>query len=430
VRIALPFPPDNPLPGAPATQADRRAALAELAAAGWPTRRRERWRYTDLEPLAEADYTLAAGAADASLVDAAARALDEAGGVDPARRLVLVDGRRVERLGSSTLGPLEIRAPESQWPSFMADFAARVDPARHPLAALNTAFTENGLWLRVPAGTDVGAPVHIALVGSGRRDVAAQPRIVVDVEKGARIAIVQHFIDASDVPGWTNCVTQIRQAADSDVDVQRFQRHAAARAHTSVLAAEVGAGAKLRVGYFDFGGRLVRNDVDVALTAAGAQAELYGVFLAGAGQHVDNHSLIDHVAGETRSVEEFRGIVGDGGRGVFNGKVIVRPGAQRIDARQSNDNLLLGDRGEIDTKPELEIYANDVKCSHGSTVGELDAEQLFFLRSRGLGPDAAREILTTAFAAVTIERVRDPELRALALELAGARLRSLAEPQP
>jgi Fe-S cluster assembly protein SufD len=177
----------------------------------------------------------------------------------------------------------------------------------------------------------------------------------------------------------------------------------------------------------DLGGRLIRNDLDIKLTERGACTELFGLFLAGPGQHIDDHVLVDHTAPETRSEEVFRGIIGRRGRGVFNGKVIVRPNAQRIDARQSSDNLLLSEQAEIDAKPELEIYADDVKCSHGTTVGELDTEQLFYLRARGIDEAAARELLTGAFAATVLERVRDGQLREHLVEQVATRLRSVAE---
>jgi len=235
--------------------------------------------------------------------------------------------------------------------------------------------------------------------------------------------LVQHFVDCGQhSPGWTNCVTQIKQSPASQLELYRFQRHAEGHAHTSLLTAELAADASLTVGYFDLGGRLVRNDVHIDLRGVGARTELIGLFLAGAGQHVDDHTTIRHAAGETRSRETFRGIVGNRGRGVFNGKVIVEPKCQRIDAEQRNDNLLLGEQAEIDTKPELEIYANDVKCSHGTTVGELDAEQLFYLRARGLDAAEARRMLTTAFATTVIEHIRDADLRSQALEHVTARL--------
>ena len=148
--------------------------------------------------------------------------------------------------------------------------------------------------------------------------------------------------------------------------------------------------AKIELGYIDLGGKLVRNDVQVNLAKPGAHCDLFGVFMAGEGQHVDNHIRVDHTAPRTISRETFRGIIGDRGRGVFNGKVVVHKDAQQIDATQSSDNLLLSDRGEINTKPELEIYADDVKCSHGATVGQLDEDQLFYMRSRGVDEATAR----------------------------------------
>jgi Fe-S cluster assembly protein SufD len=154
---------------------------------------------------------------------------------------------------------------------------------------------------------------------------------------------------------------------------------------------------------------------------------VYGVFTAGAGCHVDDHIRIDHAAPETRSDELFRGVIGHRGRGVFNGKVVVRRGAQKTDARQSNDNLLLSEQAEVDTKPELEIYADDVKCSHGSTVGELDEQHLFYLRSRGIAADDARALLTVAFADTALERIADPELRAAVAARVHTRLAALTE---
>jgi Fe-S cluster assembly protein SufD len=269
--------------------------------------------------------------------------------------------------------------------------------------------------------------VHVVHIGSNRPQLAAQPRLVIEIGEGARLTLIEQIVDAGAGSGWLNAVTQIRQGARSALDLYRLQRHGERQAHTSLLAAELAADAELRVGYVDLGGRLVRNDVDVVLRERGARVELFGLFVAGAGQHLDNHTTIVHAAPETRSDEAFRGVIGDRGRGVFNGKVVVRPKAQRIDARQSNDNLLLGAHAEINTKPELEIYADDVKCSHGTTVGELDPDHLFYLRARGIDAVDARRMLTTAFAASVLERVRDEALRSRLVDLVTARLGTLAE---
>jgi Fe-S cluster assembly protein SufD len=408
------------------TRAARQAALAALTAAGWPTRRREQWRYTDLEPLAATSFDLTPAPAGPAARDALLRLLDAPRFGGPGHQLVLLDGQLLTP--SPALAPLEVSETENRWSEFETRFARTIAAATYPLATLNTAFLQRGLWLRVPARAAVAAPIHIVVASSTRAGIATQPRIVIEVGQGAQATIVQHFLDCDGSLGWVNGVTQLDLATDSRIQLYRFQEHNAERTHTSLLAADVAARANLKAAYFDLGGKLVRNDVAVRLAGSGAQTELTGLFLAGAGQHVDDHTTIQHAAGETVSRESFRGIIGDRGRGVFNGRVVVERGCQRIDAQQSNDNLLLGEHAEIDTKPELEIYANDVKCSHGSTVGELDAEQLFYLRTRGLDTPAARRLLTTAFATVILEHVHDEALRAQATERVTARLATLMEP--
>jgi len=425
---AIPLTAGIELPGPAVTQRAREAALAELTAAGWPTRRREQWRYTDLEPLAAGRFDLVPAPADSTAREAAARLLRELRLGDASQRLVLLDGRWAPELGVAAIAGLDVGTTESHWSEFEARFARAAAATHHPLAALNTAFMPPALWLRVPAGTKVAAPIHVVVVGSARAGLATQPRIVIDVQERAEVTVVQHFVDcAGAAAGWTNAVTQLALATGARLALYRFQAHDSQRTHTSLLTAELAAHAELTAGYFDLGGQLVRNDVAIALQGAAARTDLSGVFLPGAGQHIDNHTTIRHAAAETTSRESFRGIVGERGRGVFNGRVVVESGCQRIDAQQSNDNLLLGEHAEVDTKPELEIYANDVKCSHGSTVGELDHEQLFYLTTRGLSTQEARRLLTTAFAAVILERIGDDALRSQATELVTARLERLME---
>ena len=418
---------NRPLPGPASTRPRREAALAEFSAIGWPTPLRERWRYTDLHGLVAGDFDLAPSAPQTADLELAASLLAATPAADRECRLVFVDGHRIPKLGATTIENLEIVDLETGWRGFDANYANRIATKDHPLAALNTAFTQQGLWLRVPARTAVAAPLHLVFISSPRAALAPQPRIVIETGEDASLTVVQHFIDSHAGSGWINSVTQVQQAARSKLDLYRIQRHGPEQAHTSLLAAEVGADAELTVGYLELGGRLVRNDVDVKLAERGARTELFGLFLAGAGRHIDDHILVDHVAPETRSDENFRGIIGGRGRGIFNGKVIVRPNAQRIDARQSSDNLLLAEHAEIDTKPEFEIYADDVKCSHGSTVGELDADQLFYLRTRGMGDAEARELLTAAFAATVLERVRDLKTREYLVGQVAAELSKIAE---
>ena len=428
MSATIPLTAGVAVPGPSSTRAARLHALADLGAAGWPTRRREQWRYTDLEPLAAASFDLVPEALDRDTVTAAQRLLGDASLGAASRQLVLLDGERVAGLGATDLADVEVTSPEAHWDEFVAAFAKPVGAKEYPLAALNTAFSRHGLWIRVPAGADIRAPIHLVLVGSARANIAAQPRVVVELEPGARATVVQHFVDcASESTGWSNAVTHLKQGAGSRLVFQRLQRHAHGVAHTSLLSAELAESAELVAGYFDLGGRLVRNDIAITLRGAGARTDLFGLFLAGQNQHVDDHTLIRHAAGATVSSESFRGIIGERGRGVFNGKVVVEPGCQRVDARQSNDNLLLGEHSEIDAKPELEIYANDIKCSHGTTVGELDSDQLFYMRARGLSDLEARRVLTAAFATTIVELIADEELRNATLELVTARLAALTE---
>jgi Fe-S cluster assembly protein SufD len=414
------------LPGPPRSLPLREAARAEFAAAGLPTPRRETWRYTDLKSLADRRFELVPRKPDAAARRAAENAIATLSLAPNAARLVFVDAHPVAELGR--LDPhvgVEVADLAARWEHAVASRA--IGTGDHPLAALNTAYTQTGVWLRVADGIKVNEPLHVVFAASGTADLAPQPRLVLELGRGAQLTVVQHFIDAGEPSGWINSVTEIEQAAHSRLTFYRVQQHAASHTHTALLAADLAAHATASIGFVDLGGRLVRNDVDVRLREAGAAVELFGVFVAAEGQHVDDHTRIDHLAPETRSDEVFRGIIGRRGRGVFNGKVVVHRGAQRIDARQSNDNLLLSDQAEIDTKPELEIYADDVKCSHGSTVGELDTEHLFYLRSRGIDDATAREILTVAFATAVLERIAVPELREQITARVTARLRTLVE---
>jgi len=421
--------PRATLPGSAASQDIRASALAELGAAGLPTPRREDWRYTDLKPLVDAELDFAPRGPDAAAIEAAERALAERAVSAGGPRLVFVDGHLVPRLGTlaSTKSDIEVRDLDAYWLRPDAARGARVSAVAHPLAALNAAYAQSGAWLRIAAGARIAEPLSIVIVASGAQKLVAQPRLVVEVGRGAELSVIQHILDAADTDAWLNVVTEVALAEGSKLSLYRIQEHGDRHAHTSLLAVDVAARASASLGLFDLGGRLVRNDIDVQLREPGGALDLYGLLLAGEGQHVDDHTRIDHIAPDTRSIEAFRGLIGRRGRGVFNGKVVVHRGARGIDAHQSSDNLLLSDQAEIDTKPELEIYSDDVKCSHGSTVGELDAEHLFYLRSRGIDEPYAREILTTAFAATVLERIAAEEVRASVADKVGVRLRALAE---
>lgn len=408
------------LPGGIATGHLRERAMAAFREQGLPDRRQENWKYTDITSLASRPLNLLP-------VRPATTDLNELQALTdrfcPANvtRLVFVDGHHIARASSvpSDNDALRVSSLRGEWENLQRAHPSRGRLDDHPLALLNTALAQDGAWIEATAGSVDHAPVHLVFASSAAADLSPQPRIIIDVGANVSLQVVIHFLDMNDADGWVNAVTQIRQAPGSTLDLLRIQDHGPTRSHTGLTVAELHADARLRHGCVDIGGRLVRNDTEIRLLEAGAGTDLYGLFLTAGGQHVDNHTRVDHIAPQTLSSEVFRGIAGTGGRGVFNGKVVVHPGAARIDARQSSDNLLLGEKAEIDTKPELEIYADDVKCTHGATVGELDEEHIYYLRSRGIGASDARGMLTSAFANVVIREIRDSVLQ----EKVGLRVR-------
>jgi Fe-S cluster assembly protein SufD len=417
------------LPGSTQTAQWRAAELASFAHEGFPTPRQENWRYTDLKAIAERRFDFVPDKPDAAAIGNVRALLSERGAVIGPRRLVFVDGHAQPELSAAPPHDgLELASLTDRWDKFERGQLRRLGGAGHPLARLNTVFTQHGAWIDMAAGVSLDEPLHLVFACSGTAGLALQPRVVIELGCGARLTVVQHFLDAGEPENWLNPVTQIHQGAHSALAFYRLQEHSDRQAHTSLAYAELGARAALQIGYVDLGGRLTRNDIDVRLLEPGASADLFGVFLASE-QHVDNHTRVDHVAPETRSDEAFRGIIGRAGRGVFNGKIVVHRDAQRVAAQQRNDNLLLSEQAEIDTKPELQIYADDVKCSHGTTVGELDPEQLFYLRTRSIDESSARAMLTLAFAESVLDRVRVPALREQIVERIAARLRAWERPR-
>lgn len=400
-QLAALNPPD-------AVASRKQAALEAFNEAGFPTRKHENWKYTDVRALAEGEFDLTWPAPDAEAEQAAAERIAQAGiGSGPC--YVFVDGWFSAAL-SSTETPAGITLePE-------AEVRTRTGlEAPSPLATLNAAFTHRGATLRVADKARVTEPVELVFVGSPRVGIAPQLRLAVEIGAQAEITLVQHFIDcggADDETGtWLNAVVDIIQQPASRLTLYRLQDHAHNRYQTNLLEAELGRDAHIAAGYVEVGGRLVRNDINVSLNEPGASADLFGVTLGNGERLVDNHVRVDHAAAHTTSTQTFRTIVDDKSRAVFNGKVIVRPDAQHIDSRQSSDNLLLSKRAEVDTKPELEIYADDVKCAHGATVGELDEQQMFYLRTRGVDAVAARGLLTFAFANAVLEKIGVDTLR-------------------
>jgi Fe-S cluster assembly protein SufD len=418
------------LPPADETRATREAALARFSAAGFPTRKIETWHYTDLSPLAGKTLALVPPAPEPDLLARAEPLLASLGLPAVAPCLVFIDGRRVAALSREARMPEVALLGLADEPSLL--LAEPGVAADAPLAALNTAFAADGVVVRVGAGLDLAyasdeAVVHLVFIGSGR-ELAPQVRVRIELEAGAAAIVVQHFIDLPEPEidtgtetgvTWLNLVTDVELGADSSLELYRLQTHGTDRYQTSLTRAALARGALLVAGNVELGGKLARNELEVALNGEQARANLFGLAVIGGRQHIDNRWAVDHRAPLTQSHQEYRAIVADRSRSVFNGKVTVREHAQQIDARQRNDNLLLSPQAEVDTKPELEIYADQVACSHGATIGELSEEQMFYLRARGIDESVARGILTVAFAEKIARRFRSEWVR----ERAGALIR-------
>ncbi len=382
----------------------RDRALASFVAQGFPGGREEHWKYTNLRSLEKRAFAASRrNGQEVGESDLAALAFPHEVG----DRLVFLDGHFAPRLSRMQTGVTSLAERLATEPEQLAERLGRyAGDTCHRFAALNTAFVTDGAVISVPAGTELPAPVYLLFLSlPGAEPVVAHPRVLIRAERGARATIIEHYAGLDGAANFTNAVTEISVEAGASIDHYRVQEETQESFHLSTTHVTLDRDSSYSNHNVNLGGVLVRNDIEVRLEGPGAETELNGLFLAAGRQHVDNHTRIDHLVPHTRSREDYRGVLDGRGRGVFNGKVVVHEDAQHIDAHQSNNNLLLSERAEVDTKPELEIYADDVKCSHGATVGQLDADALFYLRSRGLDEAVARGLLTFAFADDVITRI-------------------------
>ena len=369
----------------------RKAALARFLERGFPTTRLEDWKYTDLSVVAEISQRwLESGAPMSS-----AAAIDEC--VSEIRAAIDVDWIVISNgaIAADTL------AADTEGLSLATFSELAHEPGfDHPLADLNAALLPDGLHVRVGAGAVLQRPLGLLIVdGADSQPGVAQARVRIELEEGAQAQFVEYHASLGDADHYANSIVEVTLAPGAHADFVRIQSRNARHTQTHRMAATLEEASTLRYSGFDLGGRLVRNDLDIDIAGRDATALVGGLYIAGDGQHIDNHVKIDHRVGPARSEQEYRGVLGGRCRCVWNGKAVVRPGADGTDAEQSNHNLLLSDRAEIDAKPELEIYADEVKCSHGTTVGQLDDAALFYLRSRGLDKQDAMRALTRAFGA-------------------------------
>jgi Fe-S cluster assembly protein SufD len=392
------------LPPAPAGL--REQALAEFVRLGFPTVRLEDWRYTSLREIAEGGFS---ADGDGSPIAAATGAKMDAALAD-APGMAFVDGRLYA--AAPAIPGVELCPLTEAGADALAAMNAVGEISRSSLVALNTAFFRSGALLRVADDTIVEQPIHLLYASTPSHSPRANHvRTVIEVGRNSRVTVIEHFLGLGDATGWTNAVTDILLADGATLSHYKVQREAIGAYHTADISALQGADSNWHSVSIALGAHLCRNDIRSRLAAAGARCSFDGLYMAGDEQHVDHHTMVDHAAPRCTSEELYKGVLGGRAAGVFNGKVLVRNDAQRTDARQLNKNLLLSDAATIDTKPQLEIFADDVKCSHGATTGRLSDDAVFFLRARGLDETAARNLLTYAFANEIVERIATEPLR-------------------
>ncbi len=359
----------------------RERAIARFAEVGFPTTRLEQWRFTNVQPISETPFALH-------------RASWELG---PVSAGVTV----------STLGSAVATAPDF----LQAHLGRYASVETSPFTALATAFLADGIVIRVAPQAVLAEPIRVTCRIPSGSNPMTHPRLLIVVERGAQAKIVEAYEGDAQVVSLTNGVTEVVVEEGAQLDICREQREGAQSNHIAASHFHQARDSRLVFTTVALGAGLVRHDIHAVLDGSGAYLILNGLSVLGGHQHVDHHTTIEHAKAHCESHEYFNGVFDGESRGVFNGRIIVRPGAQRTDSKQTNNNLLLSSAARADSQPQLEIYADDVKCTHGSTVGPLDPTALFYLRSRGLGAAEARALLTYGFGAEILDRIAVPGAR-------------------
>lgn len=410
--MSLPETLLNRLQSAPAAEPEwlterRRKGAARFQEVGYPTRRLEEWKYTDMSRLSSADFGQAQEAdLDAALYSALSLEID-------AWRLVFVDGlfsaehSDLDALPEGvSIEPLsKALAGDSQ--AVSEQLGGLTDIHFSAFAALNMALTGEGAMIRIGRGQVIEKPIYLLFVSRAHEaPVMCHPRILVQCESESQATVIEHYAGEKGASNLTNVMTEIDMAKASHLWHYKLQEASHSEYHVASIQARQTRDTHFTSYNLNLGGALVRNDLIADLNEENATVDLLGLFFGQDRQHIDNHTKVNHNAPRTYSNENYKGILDGRARGVFNGRVYIKRDAQQVLGYQSNANLLLSDRAEIDTKPELEIYADDVECSHGTTTGQLDENAIFALRARGIDKELARGLLTLAFANEVMQRIR------------------------
>ncbi len=407
-------------------RAIRQSAIERFAQLGFPHARMEEWRFTSVAPITKIPFQLAEREDQTVTIDQIRPLMF---GEPEGQRLVFVNGHfcpEFSQLSSIPQGMIVTGLEQAleRYPDRLESHLARyADIEQQAFAALNTAFIADGAFVYIPPGVVVEAPLHLLFLSTAPGPpLVSHPRNVIIVEPNSRVSIVEDYASVNESPCFTNPVTEVVVKENASIDHYRLVRESLQAFHIATQHTHQGRDARYLSYSLALGGALVRNDIRVVLDGEGSECILNGFYLVKDRQHVDHHTRIDHVTPHSNSREFYKGILDERGRGVFNGRIVVHPGAQKISAHQENKNLLLSKQALVNTNPQLEIHADDVKCSHGATIGQLDADALFYLRTRGIDLEAARQILIYAFARDLISRIEIAPVRTEVERALGAKL--------
>jgi Fe-S cluster assembly protein SufD len=392
-------------------RSDGMQAFAEL---GFPTTRLEEWKYCNVSPIAGVRFR----PEPYELNDEVQRRVKNLSyAALDCTRLVFVNGHYAEELSSVKELPSGVTVTSlgkaiRQEGAITAHLGRYAGHKTHPFVALNTAFMEDGAFVEIPRGAVLEKPIEILYVSTGGEEPwIAHPRNLVIAGQGSEATVFETYVGFGNGVYFNNVVTEIVAEENAHVDYVKLQSESEAAFHVATVLAYAARNAAAQTNSIQFGARLGREEVTTVLDGEGAEGHLYGLYVTNGQQLIDNHTTIDHAQPHCSSREFYKGILDGKSTGVFNGKILVRKDAQKTDSKQSDKNLLLSEAAAINTKPQLEIFADDVKCTHGATIGQIDPEAIFYLRSRGIGLEEARNLLIVAFAAEIVDHVKFEPLR-------------------
>ncbi len=390
----------------------RKAAFDRFVSTGFPTKRHEEWKYTNLKPILKHDYRVFLS--DDNTVDFSAIKKFFLSDTDT-YKLVFIDGYYSSWLSETTHEKFDVctfSSMLSKYRDVAEKYFNKALPKEEALASVNTAFAKEGAFIRIKRGQTADKPVELIFITTDHGvETMLQPRNLIVAEENSEVSIIERHQSLSKHPVLTNSATEIFAHRDARVNYYKIQNDALNASLIDSTSVKQYANSVVRVGTFSFGNKLVRNNLNFFLEEEHTESHLDGITIIDEGQTIDHHTLVDHKVPNCYSDELYKGIYDANAHGVFNGKVMVHPHAQKTNAFQQNNNILLTDKASIDTKPQLEIYADDVKCSHGCTIGQLDDEALFYMQSRGIPEKEAKALLLYAFANDSLRNVKIPALR-------------------